>query len=144
MASLASHHRSMSLQMAEVLAWLHWSISGPSTPQSWAEPPDKGGLISFCYVAIHVQACFLSTNQSLWCLRSPTHLWREEELPLSCQPHGVRTCDLDYTFLTPELIRSLISCRPAAVWQTGCDGGQSGSRFSVRTRLLTPTWCKTM
>lgn len=143
MASLsAPHHRGMFLQTADVLAWLRWSIGGPFTPQSWAELPDKGGLISFCFVAVHVQACLLSTQQSLWCLRSPSHLWKEEELPLSCQPHGVGTCDLDNSFITWELIRSLISCRPAAVWQTGCDGGQSGSRFSMRTRLPTPTWCK--
>lgn len=62
---------------------------------------------------------------------------------LSCQLHGVRTRDPDYSLKTRESIRNLIFCPPAAVSEAGCGRGQSGGRFYMRTSLPTHTWCKT-
>lgn len=72
------------------------------------------------------------------------HLTSEERrgYTLSCQLRMVSQLATEITLLK-ESVRNLIFCPPAAVSEAGFGGGQSGSRFYMRTSLPTHTWCKT-
>ena len=148
-------------------AWLHWSeiFGGVGSledhlPHSWAEAADKKGLIFyesgffffFLFAAFCVQACLLSTSQSLRCLEVPVAPQTMERASLCLVNNRVSELVTQITPLSPRRAKSqclspsgiLSAVPPAAAPEAGlpCGLEQSGCRFSMRTRPPTPTWCK--